>query len=215
MATRSLDSKKRNTPPTDTHWTASGSSPPPDLADRFWAKVGHPDPVTGCREWLGRRDYHGYGRIGRQSKAYRLVWELANGPIPEGMCVGHRRDNPPCCEPDHLFVGTQADNVHDMVDKERGWWDSTETSTGRSAKISALLAGHVLSPETRAKISAARTGQIPSAETRAKMNATRLQPIRHGTYGGYRQHRTHGEPTCRPCELAEAARYAARKARAA
>ena len=53
-------------------------------------------------------------------KAHRFSWELYNAKeIPKGMCVLHRCDNPPCCNPDHLFIGTMKDNTQDMMRKER------------------------------------------------------------------------------------------------
>lgn len=58
-------------------------------------------------------------RNGRTYLTHRLTWEWANGPIPEGMNVCHKCDNPPCCNPDHLFLGTQRDNIRDCVVKGR------------------------------------------------------------------------------------------------
>ena len=77
---------------------------------------------NGCLEWTGYRDKAGYGhlRVGPRGKMrpHRLVWELANGPIPDGLKIRHRCDNRACCLLSHLELGTQADNVQDM--RERG-----------------------------------------------------------------------------------------------
>lgn len=78
---------------------------------------------SGCHEFNGCRNEHGYGAMrggdGRTVLAHRLAWELANGPVPEDMCVCHRCDNPPCCNLDHLFLGTHADNMRDRDAKGR------------------------------------------------------------------------------------------------
>lgn len=52
--------------------------------------------------------------------AHRVAWQLANGEIPDGLCVLHKCDNPKCCNPSHLFLGTHADNAHDRDNKKRG-----------------------------------------------------------------------------------------------
>lgn len=104
------------------------------LAARFWAKVVKTD---GCWRWLGYT-VDRYGRIaldgGRGAPcagAHRVSWELHNGPIPEGMCVLHRCDNPPCVNPDHLFLGTQLDNIADRVRKGRNG-DLSGQNNGRA-----------------------------------------------------------------------------------
>lgn len=77
---------------------------------------------SGCVVWAGYRDRDGYGHIyvgNKKTPVHRLVYTLVHGTIPAGMCVCHHCDNPACCEPAHLFLGTQADNVMDMVNKGR------------------------------------------------------------------------------------------------
>ena len=74
---------------------------------------------SGCREWMGQRHPAGYGRMGRRM-VHRLVMERLVGPLPAGIAVCHTCDNPPCVRLDHLFLGTQKDNVRDMWAKGRG-----------------------------------------------------------------------------------------------
>lgn len=93
------------------------------LADRFWAKV---EKTDGCWFWRGYRRPDGYGEISdgtprhRKLRTHRVAWELTNGPIPGGLEACHRCDTPACVRPDHLFLGTQADNIRDMWTKNRG-----------------------------------------------------------------------------------------------
>lgn len=77
---------------------------------------------SGCHEYTGRRTDFGYGIIGIDGgvvKLHRWFYERANGPIPEGMCVLHSCDNPPCCNPAHLRIGTQQENMRDVKDRKR------------------------------------------------------------------------------------------------
>lgn len=84
---------------------------------------------SGCWNWTLQKDRIGYGRLKVQlgardkfrfTSAHRYAFELWKGPIPEGMNVLHRCDNRACCNPDHLFLGTQQDNMRDMHAKGRG-----------------------------------------------------------------------------------------------
>lgn len=75
-----------------------------------------------CLVWTGSCTRFGYGHMqvgGVLTVVHRVVWEREVGHIPEGMFVLHKCDNPPCCRPDHLFLGTKKDNAVDMVNKGR------------------------------------------------------------------------------------------------
>lgn len=88
----------------------------------FWDLV--PRGTEGCWEWRGPENVTInrpiYARSGQQHYAYRVAWVLTNGDIPDDLGVLHHCDNPMCCRPDHLFLGTQSDNCHDMWSKGRG-----------------------------------------------------------------------------------------------
>ena len=96
-----------------------------DQECRFWAKVAKTE--DGCWNWIASKRHKGYGAFCYhredgtlvQGRAHRYSWEIHNGDIPDGMFVLHSCDNPACVNPDHLFLGTNQDNVDDMMRKGR------------------------------------------------------------------------------------------------
>lgn len=86
----------------------------------FWNKVAVGE-ISECWPWAASRFRNGYGQFKAESTtlAHRYAYELANGPIPEGKFVCHRCDNPACCNPHHLFLGSHTDNVRDSIRKGR------------------------------------------------------------------------------------------------
>lgn len=78
--------------------------------------------ANGCHEFDGAKNDKGYGNVRRDGiwwKAHRYSWVLHNGPITDGLWVLHKCDNPPCINPDHLFLGDRQANVDDMIAKGR------------------------------------------------------------------------------------------------
>jgi DNA-binding XRE family transcriptional regulator len=113
-------------------------SPGPEVW--FWPKVDVRGPDE-CWPWT-RGCVKGYGSIRRDRIArgtHRVAWELTYGPILDGLFVLHHCDNRPCCNPAHLFLGTQMDNVNDMVAKGRGRFRQCDNRRRGAANHNAKL----------------------------------------------------------------------------
>lgn len=131
------------------------------LLKRFWEKVDKRGPDE-CWEWTGARHGLGYGVLRLERKrenirANRLSWIIHNGEIPKGLYVCHLCDNPPCCNPAHLWTGTYADNIRDMVGKGRNG-----AARGERSAMSRLTDAQVV--EMRAMHATGRHAQAQLAD---------------------------------------------------
>lgn len=98
------------------------------IEKRFWEKVNKKQSQE-CWEWIAYTHPKGYGQIchnGKPKRAHRVSWEIHYGEIPDGVCVLHRCDNPSCVNPEHLWLGTNLDNMRDMINKGRDVHESPQ-----------------------------------------------------------------------------------------
>lgn len=118
------------------------------LWDRFHNMVS-PEPNSGCWLWTGATKEYGYGVIGLGErgkgigKAHRVAYELYKGPIPNGMVVCHKCDNPYCANPDHLFIGTLKDNMRDCVRKGRNFIPDNRGERAKWSKLTEDAVRHI------------------------------------------------------------------------
>lgn len=133
-----------------------------DIA-RFWTKV---DRSGECWLWTAGKNGKGYGKFNigyTRFYAHRFAFELAYDSIPEGMVVCHHCDTPSCVRPDHLFIGTQGDNLQDMSAKKRhGSHTHPEQRRGEKNGFSKLNADQVR--EIRARVAAGESRRLLSME---------------------------------------------------
>ncbi len=118
-----------------------------ELKKHLWDKSHTEDKgyVTLCYIWDGLLDHKGYGKLThnyRDRRVQQLGWELYRGPVPKGVCVLHHCDQPRCWRPDHLFLGSKADNNHDRDIKGR-------TCRGSDHHLSKLTKDKVLAIRRR------------------------------------------------------------------
>jgi hypothetical protein len=118
-----------------------------------------PEPNTGCWFWMGFVTSHGYGKIvfnGRKVAAHRISYAVHKGKIKDGAVICHKCDVPGCVNPDHLFLGTQKDNVHDMIRKGRAKFPIV--NKGEASHLAKVSADTVL------KIRASNLSNVEASE---------------------------------------------------
>lgn len=169
-----------------------GADPVP-WQERFWRYITPGDP-DACWEWTGSRDHRGYGRIniggGHITRAHRASYELHSGqPIPAGLVVRHRCDNPPCVNPAHLLLGTMRDNSRDMAERgrsaaQRGYDNGRTTITDAQViELRELAAMGTLHEDLaeRFGMSASSVSEIARGNRRAKAGGPLSRRERDGT----------------------------------
>lgn len=112
-----------------------------DVARALWAKVDKSAGPTACWPWTRSKRWDGYGRVNvhaRQTMSHRVAWEVTHGPIPAGLTVLHTCDNPPCCNPAHLRLGTHAENMADCSNKGRASKPGAKLTPEQVREIKAL-----------------------------------------------------------------------------
>jgi len=127
---------------------------------------------NGCWLWQKKLLSNGYGRLkveGRDVSAHRAAWAAWNGPIPNGLCVCHRCDVPACVNPEHLFLGTYADNSQDMARKGRHGNRGGERSP--RARLNATQVAEIRASTEASRVIAARYGVSKDHVTRIQRGA--------------------------------------------
>ncbi len=144
----------------------------------FWAKVDTSAGPEACWPWLRSCKAAGHGQVGYRGQmwlAHRLAWRLTNGPIPKGLEVRHKCDNAKCCNPNHLELGTHAQNMQDMVNRRRSPAGNAHWTRQRPLTTEQVM----LVRQIRSARAAGES--LVSVATRLNVSATTVRLIGNGT----------------------------------
>jgi DNA-binding transcriptional regulator YiaG len=195
-------------------------------AERVWSRIDNSAGPEACWPWIGPDNGSGRGRLsigGRMRYAYRVAWEIVNGDIPVGMCACHRCDNPICCNPAHIFVGTQRDNMADAAEKGRTrnrprFGEDHHFVTVPDDKVveaRRLYAEGLYQREIGERLGVSQTtvsNWLRGRVRKAPGGPIKVEPGRHvrrrsqcGTRAGYIWHMRNDRSPCEPCREAQRA----------
>jgi hypothetical protein len=157
--------------------------------ERRLAYYAKPDPISGCHIWQKPPNSNGYGQLRIKQKiisAHRLSWAARHGRIPAGMVVCHRCDEKLCINPDHLFLGSQGDNMADLKAKRLHRSDAraepgADTQTSDEATIRIIYRGVELVGQVKV---AAVDPRVKAVEARAAAGAPPPHSARPSTPDG-------------------------------
>lgn len=147
--------------------------------ERLWSKIDKRGPDE-CWPWTAGTYRQGYGSVyrdGLMRKAHREVWVLVNGPIPEGegahgTVIRHKCDNPLCCNPAHLEIGSHADNMADMKSRGRGRGKKQDGEAHHGAVLTDEIVMQIRSGVEPDRVWAERLGVSRPTITMARSGAT-------------------------------------------
>ena len=146
----------------------------PFAAEHRFDESHIPEPMSGCWLWLGAlRGSNGYGALkvnGKPVVAHRYSYERHVGPIPTGMFVCHRCDNPSCVNPNHLFLGTDQDNSDDKVRKSRQAKGASLAAAQKEKRPRGESNGN--SKLTRAQVTEIRAINLPQRAIASRFGVT-------------------------------------------
>jgi hypothetical protein len=126
-----------------------------------------------CIEWTGPKNNKGYGSAcvnGKVLMIHRLIWELEKGPIPKGIYVCHCCDNPSCINIEHLFLGTQKDNMRDCMKKGRFQYNCESGERNQNAKLTLKLVSDIRKDNRKGTVIAKEYGISESHVSEIKSN---------------------------------------------